>query len=85
MERQCNWHIHHPLPGGVANRLPLCSAQYFTRSTIDSIPYFDKKVNEKSPLMVSNAGIDKGLFIGYTVYRKGRCDKRFTLIVACFY
>ena len=78
MERQCNWHIHHPLPGGVANRLPLCSAQYFTRSTIDSIPYFDKKVNEKSPLMVSNAGIDKGLFIGYTVYRKGRCDKRFT-------
>ena len=35
--------------------------------------------------MVSNAGIDKSLFIGYTVYRKGRCDKRFTLIVACFY
>ena len=82
MERQCNWHIHHPLPGGVANRLPLCSAQYFNRSTADSIPYSDKKVNKKSPL---KCGVDKGLFIGYTVYGKGRCDKRFTLIVACFY
>ena len=38
MERQCNWHDHHPLLGGVANRLPLCSARCFTRSTMVSIP-----------------------------------------------
>ena len=26
--RYNNWHDHHPLSGGVANRLPLCSARF---------------------------------------------------------
>ena len=28
---------------------------------------------------ISGGGIDKAAFVRYTVHRKGRCDKRFTL------
>ena len=38
----------HPLSGGVANyRLPLCSAQYFRRNTIDSITRFPTECKQK--------------------------------------
>ena len=45
---QCNRHDHHPLSGGVANRLPLCSARCSHDSgTNDRITHISANVNSK--------------------------------------